>query len=92
MFEGSVERFGDLAVNDEEGEQVNGTVMGTEDALFLAKFLASLIINYENMLAELGMDAGGPLDQTGYTEAITQTLREFVAEDSRKHVRLLAMR
>lgn len=44
------------------------------------------------MLAELGMDADGPLDQTGYTEAVTQTLREFVAEDSRKHGRLLAMR
>ena len=48
--------------------------MGTEDALFLAKFLASLIINYETLVAEIGIDADGPLDQTGYTEAVTKTL------------------
>ena len=40
MFESSVEKFGDLAVNNDEGEQTNGVVMGSEDALFLAKFLA----------------------------------------------------
>lgn len=40
MFEGSVEKFGDLAVDGEDGEQQNGVVMGPEDALFLAKFLA----------------------------------------------------
>ena len=74
MFEGSVERFGELAVEDEEGQQSNGVVMGTEDALFLAKFLASLIINYETLVAEIGIDADGPLDQTGYTEAVTKTL------------------
>ena len=44
------------------------------------------------MVTEMGMDAEGPLDQTGYSEAVTQTLKEFVAEDSRKHGRLLAMR
>ena len=40
MFECSVEKFGDLAVNNDDGEQTNGIVMGSEDALFLAKFLA----------------------------------------------------
>lgn len=92
MFDSSVEKFGDLAVHDEDGEQSNGIVMGSEDALFLAKFLATLIINYETMVTDMGMDPEGPLDQTAYSEAITQTLKDFVAEDSRKHGRLLAMR
>ena len=44
------------------------------------------------MVSDMGMDPEGPLDQTAYSEAVTQTLKDFVAEDSRKHGRLLAMR
>ena len=80
MFETGVLNFGDLAIiHEEEGNQVNGAVLGDQCALFLARFLAQLIISYNETMEQLGLEAEGPIDQEAYSTAITATLRDFCA-------------
>ena len=83
MFESGVLNFNELAIEVDEGKQANGAVLGDQCALFLAKFIASLIITYEENLQMFDKDIDGPIDQSAYSDAITLTLREFCAQDSR---------
>ena len=91
MFESGVLNFNELSIG-EEGNHANGAVLGDQCALFLAKFIATLILTYEENLQMFDRDIEGPIDQETYSDAITLTLREFCAQDSRQHGRLIAMR
>ena len=62
MFETGVLNFGELAIHQEEGHQANGAVLGDQCALFLARFIATLINFYNENLEEFGYDIDGPID------------------------------
>ena len=49
MFESGVLNFNELSIG-EEGNHANGAVLGDQCALFLAKFIATLILTYEENL------------------------------------------
>ena len=64
MFETGVLNFGELAIHPdgEENQQSNGAVLGDQCALFLAKFIATLILTYNENLEMFGNDIEGPID------------------------------
>ena len=67
-------------------------MFGIESALFIAKFVAQLAINYNDMAHKQGVSPESELNEEIYTEALTETLQAFCAEDARGHGRLLGMR
>ena len=82
----------DLVVKDAEGRQRNGTIFSIESTIFYAKVLASLAINYNAKALEIGIAPDMELSQEIYSEALTQTLTAYCADDVRKHGRMLGLR
>ena len=64
-------------------------MLGIKDCLFIAKFLAELSISYKAKIQE---ELKSDFNENAYSEAVTETLRAFCAEDARQHGRLLALR
>ena len=60
--------------------------------LFCAKILAQLAICYNAKAQEIGLSPEWELNQEIYSEALTETLRAFCAEDARKYGRMLGLR
>ena len=50
MFESGVLNFNELSIEVDDGKHANGAVLGDKCALFLASFIASLILTYEENL------------------------------------------
>ena len=82
----------DLVVKDAEGRQRNGTIFSIESTIFYAKVLASLAINYNAKALEIGIAPDMELSQEIYSEALTQTLTAYCADDVRNYGRMLGLR
>lgn len=91
MFECGVEKNSELAVVA-HGSQQNGAILGNGCAVFLCKFLAKLVINYEGLAEEYGVDVRGELNNNLYKSALTDTLISSCKEDATEHGRLLALK
>ena len=67
-------------------------MFGIKSSLFCAKILAQLAICYNTKIQEIGLSPELELNQEIYSEALTETLRAFCAEDAREHGRMLGLR
>ena len=83
MFESGV-RDGVLAVHA-GGDQQNGAILGNGCAAFLCRFVATLIMRYEERASK------DKLNEDVYREVLTNTIKDFALEDASCHGRLLVM-
>ena len=91
MFESGVIPTGELAV-EAHGSQQNGAILGNGCAIFLCKFIASLIKQYEELCEGKGHELDSEMCEESYKAALTKVLSHCAVEDMKEHGRLLCMK
>jgi len=68
--------------------------LGNGCALFLSKFLAKLVVRYNELCDNSAeqVDKNGPLDAPCYKQALQDTLLDLSVEDMQEHGRLLTLK
>lgn len=72
------------------GSQQNGPILGNGCAIFLAKFLCTIILTYQELCQN--QENPSELSKTILKEALSNTLTELALEDVNEHGRLLTMK
>ena len=91
MFECGVVSDSDLVV-EAHGSQQNGAILGNGCAIFLCKFIARLIVAYNEKCEEAEIATDSPIDNDLYKQALTHVLHACCKEDFSEHGRLLALK
>lgn len=86
MFETAVNGESDISVVH-GGSQQNGPVLGNGCAIFLAKFLAKLVLTYNSICED-----PSEFCSKSYKAALIKTLCNVSVEDMREHGRLLTLK
>ena len=91
MFECGVVTDSDLAI-EAHGSQQNGAILGNGCAIFLCKFIARLIVSYNEKCVAEGIETDAAINNDIYKQALTQVLHACCKEDVSEHGRLLALK
>ena len=91
MLETAVEADSPFAVTS-GGQLQNGMILGNDGAVFLAKFLTKIVVRYNNLCEEAGIDPRDELDRKLYKSALEEQLLDLALEDMENHGRLLALK
>ena len=90
MFESGVVNESPLNVTA-HGSQQNGAILGNGCALFLCKFVAKLVCNYETEKNMRHLKKTTLVNEC-YQQALCNTLTELAEEDKNEHGRLIVMK
>ena len=90
MFETAIKSGSDLSVVHGGGQQ-NGAILGNGCAVFLAKFMSKLVLNYNKACIDQDCD-NREMNKYIYKEALVLTLMDLSLEDMREHGRLLLLK
>ncbi len=90
MFNSSVNPDGDLAINTDSGQE-NGSILGQQGALFLAKFCACLGTQYNAQVEALGAEPS-EFSVDAYNAALTEALKAYAPVDAQQYGKLLALK
>ena len=80
MFECGVVDDADIAI-EAHGSQQNGAILGNGCAIFLCKFIARLIMCYNEKAEVAGIEIEAAICNTSYKSALTQVLHACCKED-----------
>lgn len=94
MFESAAIEDSNIAIYQNSVQQ-NGPVLSSSGAVFLARFLVTLVLKYEHLASQTSQNSQKirqHLDTQVCKLALEKVLKDFSIEDVRQHGRLLTLK
>jgi len=90
MFVSGIQENSELSTKI-DGEHMNGGILRVRGAVFLARFIGSLVLAYNDLCEQHGVNMH-KINNDIYVQALEQTLYEFCIEDMLSYGRLIVIK